>query len=124
MTINKALLIILVSSLFLRFFLIYINFQTPNFAFLQENYDVYINALKDGSISNPNFNVYETRMFPGYTLALLPFTFILNDVIAIGIVLNLILFSISFYLVWKIFKNIFINFFIFIFPSCLDHTIH
>lgn len=116
MSLNKTLLVILASSLLLKLLVVYANFQSPNFHFLQENYDIYTQALKTGAINDSKFSVYETRMFPGYVLAILPFTYFFNDIIKIGIVLNLIFFSISFFLIWKIFRSVFINFLFSFFP--------
>lgn len=116
MTTNKMLLLILASSLLLRVSLIFVYSNDPTFSYLQENYDLYITGLKDGVIDDPDFSVYETRMFPGYVLFLLPFTFIINNIIQIGIFLNVIIFIISFYLIWKLFRNVFINFLFSFFP--------
>jgi len=106
---NKKLIIILLLAIGIRLLLILINSHNPTFSFEQEGYVFYINSLKSGFINNINFGAYNERLFPGYLLLILPFTYLLNQIIAIGIVLNLIIFALSFYLIWKIFKNIFIN---------------
>lgn len=116
MTINKVLTIILGLSILLRLLLIINYSQIPHFEFHQEGYTNYIEALKKGSINTPAFGNYETRLFPGYILIILPFTFLFGNVDAIGVVLNLFLFTISFILIWKIFRNVFINFLFAFFP--------
>lgn len=113
---KKILLFILISSIILRLSLIYLNQFNPNFSFEQEGYTFYINSLKDGTLSTPGENTYDKRLFPGYLLIILPFTYIFNNPIAIGIILNLIVFVISFYLVWKIFNKILINLIFAFFP--------
>ncbi len=113
---QKTLIVILLLAIGIRLILILINRENPNFSFEQEGYVYYINSLKNGFINNPNFGAYDQRLFPGYLLIILPFTYLINQIIAIGIILNLVIFAISFYLMWKIFKNVFINFLFAFFP--------
>ncbi len=102
---KNKLYLIFFFALLLRFLIIYINYRNPNFEFQQESYKYYIDSLKDGSLGDPNFSPFEKRLFPGYIFLILPFTNLADNPIAIGVIVNLILFGISFFLVWKIFRD-------------------
>lgn len=116
MSISKKLFLILIFSILIRFIIILIYRENPLFSFQQEGYIYYIESLKNGFIKSEAFGAYDKRLFPGYLLLILPFTYFFNHILVIGILLNIIIFIISFYLIWKIFKNIFINFIFAFFP--------
>ncbi len=113
---QKKIYIILFLALILRFIVIYVNYHNPNFEFQQESYSYYINSLKDGSITSHDFSPVEKRLFPGYIMLILPFTNLIDNSVVIGIVLNIFLFIVSFFLVWKIFKNVLTNLIFAFFP--------
>lgn len=71
----------------------------------QDNYVNYAKAIRENTLNSPSFLRTDTRLFPGYPIAINSLTFIISSEIVSGIIISIVSSLFSIWIFWLITKD-------------------